>query len=225
MSALPALAQGLALNQQMAGLLQTLLHRVRQTLEARGPLAAQLDEAQVLGYEFAFIKAELHAMESMLEYGRQCANRDSAELETRMALVFAADTIAKVRARFDRVRHPAGLTRDEYLALFEQPALHEFCAAHASPEALAACGSALIDAGHCGRSLLSEDQQIIAASFARVAEEVVAPRAEDIHRHDLTVPDDVFVAMLIGASGAPRPVVPASFPLNAAGTPRPGILP
>jgi hypothetical protein len=42
---------------------------------------------------------------------------------------------------------------------------------------------------------------------------------------DLTVPDDVFVAMLIGASGAPRPVVPASFPLNAAGTPRPGILP
>ena len=195
MSASSALEQGLALSGQIEKLLQTLLHRVRVALEARGPLASQLDDAQVLGYEFAFIKAELHAMRAMLGYGIACDAQDEAPLETRMALVFAADTLPRVRARFDRIRHAAGLTAEEYLTLFEQPALLAFCANYGDPESLAACGRALLSAGHCGRSLLAEDQQIIAASFARVAEEIVAPHAEAIHREDLTIPDEILEAI------------------------------
>lgn len=191
MTAENALAQGLAINASLETLLGTLLQRTRERLSAQGALAGQLDSAQVLGYEFAFIKAELHAMRAMLDYGRACLAQDDAPLESRMALVFAADALPKIRARFERIRHAAGLTRDESLAAFENPGLLEFCAVHGAPESLAACGDALLAAGHCGRSLLDEDKQIIAASFARIAEEVVAPRAEEIHREDLTIPDDI----------------------------------
>ncbi|MEN9727256.1 MAG: hypothetical protein RL434_1622, partial [Pseudomonadota bacterium] len=160
MTADNALEQGLVITTSLESLLGTLLQRTRTRLSAQGPLADQLDSAQVLGYEFAFIKAELHAMRAMLEYGRACRALDAAPLEAAMALVFAADALPKIRARFERIRHAAELTSAEYLAVFEQPGLLDFCARHGAPEALAACGDALLEAGHCGRSLLDEDKQI-----------------------------------------------------------------
>lgn len=195
MTEISALDQGLTLNTSLESLLGTLLRRTRERLAGRGAVADQLDSAQVLGYEFAFIKAELHAMRAMLDYGRACAGQGQAELEVMMALVFAADALPKIKARFEKIRHAAGLTTAEYQGVFEQPALLEFCARHGDPEILEACGVALLAAGHCGRSLLDEDKQIIAASFARIAEEVVAPQAEAIHREDLTVPDDILQAI------------------------------
>ncbi|MEQ8493658.1 MAG: acyl-CoA dehydrogenase family protein, partial [Gammaproteobacteria bacterium] len=53
----------------------------------------------------------------------------------------------------------------------------------------------LRDGGY-GRSLLDEDKQIIASSFARIADDIVAPLAERIHREDLTVPDDILAALV-----------------------------
>ena len=70
-------------------------------------------------------------------------------------------------------------------------------------------------------SLVSQEREFLRAARAYntdIAEYVMAVA-------DLAVPDDVFVAMLIGSPGAPRPVVPASFPLERASAPPPGILP
>lgn len=195
MNTADALATGLALHDALTTLFRTQVGRLKRQLEARGPLAAQLDTAQVVSYEFAFINAELHAMRAMLRYGEACLAQGAADLETGMALVFAADALPKLRARFERIRFATGASGEEYLSVFEQPSALAFCAHHGSPEALEAVGRGLLAAGHCGRSLLPEDKQIIAASFARVAEEVVLPRAEEIHREDLTIPDEVLGAI------------------------------
>jgi (2S)-methylsuccinyl-CoA dehydrogenase len=130
-------------------------------------------------------------------------------LEERMALAFSADVITKVRQRFDRVRDAINLPGAPVVELFESPALRGFCREWLAPSALAAVGSGILEAGQCGRSLLDEDKQIIAASFARVSAEVVAPLAERIHREDLTLPDELLNA--IGEMGCFALSIPERF--------------
>ncbi len=136
-------------------------------------------------------ETELHAMREMLGYAQSCAEAGDAELEIALALAFAADATVKVRNRIDKVRHAIGIDSARYCASFEDARLLAFCRQWLAPAHLAAAGSRVLAAGSCGRSLLPEDKQIIAASFARVAEEVVAPLAEEIHREDLTIPDAI----------------------------------
>ena len=106
-----------------------------------------------------------------------------------------ADVIVKVRLRFERVREDLDLPAELLLGVFESPALRAFSRAWLAPAALAQLGAGLLAAGHCGRSMLPEDKQIIAASCARVTNEVVAPYAERIHREDLTIPDEILNAL------------------------------
>lgn len=194
-SAHPALATGLDLYTALHALTEEAWGRLRSTLEAQGPLNEQFDEGQVVSYELAFVSAELHAMRAMLDYAARCTSGADTVLETRMALAFAADTLVKVRQRFERVRDAINLSTESLLATFESATLRDFCRQWLAPAALAEVGAGILAAGHCGRSLLDEDKKIIAASFARIAEEVVAPLAERIHREDLTLPDEILTAI------------------------------
>jgi len=186
-----ALADGLALHARLEAFVADAWGRLRGCIEHDTSLNEGLDDAQVVSYELVFASAELHAMREMLGYAQACADADAAELETALALAFAADATVKIRNRIDKVRHAIGIDSARYCASFEDAALLGFCRRWLAPTQLAATGSRLLAAGSVGRSLLPEDKQIIAASFARVAEEVVAPLAEKIHREDLTIPDGI----------------------------------
>jgi (2S)-methylsuccinyl-CoA dehydrogenase len=191
-----ALSTGLELHAQIDDLLQIMLSNTKRELETRGALAEQLDDAQVISYEFAMIKAELHALRSMLIYAQTCIETaPPATLETGLALAFAADALFKLKARCDRVRHAAGLSTEAFLNVFETESLRAFCASNGAPAVLADVGRSVLAAGHCGRSLLDEDKQIIASSFARITDEIVLPLAEQIHREDLTIPDTILDAI------------------------------
>ncbi len=185
-----ALADGLALHARLDAFCDEAWGRLRGTIEQQGELADGLDDAQVVSYELVFASAELHAMRSMLDYAIACGG-SAAPLEETMALAFAADAMVKVRHRIDKVRHAVGIDSARYCAVFEADDLLTFCQRWLAPAHLADAGRRILDAGNGGRSLLPEDKQIIAASFARVAEEVVAPLAERIHREDLTIPDEI----------------------------------
>jgi (2S)-methylsuccinyl-CoA dehydrogenase len=204
-----ALTTGLSLHASLHTLAEEAWSRLRGTLEALGPLAQTMDEGQVASYELAFVSAELHAMRAMLDYAGRCAEGPKPVLEERMALAFSADVITKVRQRFDRVRDAINLPGAPVVELFESPALRGFCREWLAPSALAAVGSGILEAGQCGRSLLDEDKQIIAASLARVSAEVVAPLAERIHREDLTLPDELLNA--IGEMGCFALSIPERF--------------
>ncbi len=204
-----ALTTGLSLHASLHTLAIEAWSRLRGTLEALGPLAETMDEGQVASYELAFVSAELHAMRAMLDYAGRCAEGPTPVLEERMALAFSADVITKVRQRFDRVRDAINLPGAPLIELFESAALRGFCREWLSPSSLAAVGSGILEAGQCGRSLLAEDKQIIAASFARVSAEVVAPLAERIHREDLTLPDELLSA--IGEMGCFALSIPERF--------------
>lgn len=206
-SAAAALADGLALHGRLDTLCAEAWSRLRAGIERQGELANGLDDAQVASYELVFASAELHAMRAMLDYAVACGA--GAPLESTMALAFAADATVKVRHRVDRVRHAIGLDSARYCAVFEDAATLDFMRAWLAPDTLASAGRQILEAGNCGRSLLPEDKQIIASSFARVAEEVVAPLAERIHREDLTIPDEILDA--IGEMGCFALSIPERF--------------
>lgn len=186
-----AIRAGLDLQERLERFVNDGWGRLRARIERDSGYAHGLDDAQVASYELVFASAELHAMREMLTYAQTCAADDPAELEATLALAFAADAIAKIRQRVDRVRYAVGIDSARYCALFEDPALLAFCEHWLAPSHLAATGARMLAAESCGRSLLPQDKQIIAASFARVATEIVAPVAEKIHREDLTIPDDI----------------------------------
>jgi (2S)-methylsuccinyl-CoA dehydrogenase len=63
-------------------------------------------------------------------------------------------------------------------------------------EALQAAGRGVIDAqGVVGEVALDEQHALAQDAFRRFAQEVVAPQAEAIHRHDLTVPESLLQPM------------------------------
>ena len=197
-----ALAEVPALLDGVDKLLRAALLATRQRVEG-GPLgvAQALDRCQVQGYELAMITAELHAARSIIDYARACMTSASgeshgAELEARLAGAFVAETLLKLRLRFDKIRHVCRLSAKRVASVFETPPGDALAARYLDPDFLDETGAMVLDHGQHGRSLLDEDQQIIAASFARIAEDIVAPQAERIHREDLTIPDNIIDALV-----------------------------
>lgn len=59
-------------------------------------------------------------------------------------------------------------------------------------ERMAEIGSAIIEQqGDTGQLALDEEKTMMQEAFRRLAEDVIKPRAESIHRHDLTVPEEI----------------------------------
>lgn len=145
---------------------------------------ARLDEQQILCYEFAFVAAELQSVRAFLGQG------DYPEL----ALIFAAQTLRETAQRLDRIT--TGLEAINVTdAIRDLPAFTELDKA-SGPVALAAAGRELCDGGDAFKSIRTNDQVDMARDmFSRFAQDRVAPLAEDIHRHDLTIPDSLLDQM------------------------------
>lgn len=183
--------------EDLGALFQRALAHTRAEVSASGDANAALDHCQVQGYEFAMINAELHAARSILGYAAACATTEGEDLiEARLAGAFVAEILTRLRGRFEKIRHLTGLTAAEVGRAFESPAAEAFAVAHLDPAFLEATASRILEHGGHGRSLLDEDKQIIAASFARIAEDIVAPQAERIHREDLDIPADILAALI-----------------------------
>jgi (2S)-methylsuccinyl-CoA dehydrogenase len=150
--------------------------------------ASHLDAAQIPSFELAWAAADLLAAEAGLELLRE----DSAALDTRLALLFAADAGAAVLARLEALYLELRLPAASLRALRDDPAWDALRHAAAGSAALDEAGRAVAQAqGDVGRVALDEPHAIAQESFRRFSEDVVAPQAEAIHRKDLTVPESL----------------------------------
>ena len=180
------------------GLLRQILRALRTDVEAHADgSGAGLDACQVASYEVAMLEAELHAARATLNYAEACSVEGAgAELEIRLAGSFVAEILSRTRARFEKIRHTSAVTSAAISAAYDQPDLDELCRTYVSPASIESTAKMILTDGNNGRSLLEEDKSIIASSFARLAEEIVAPLAEDIHRQDLNIPNEVLDALV-----------------------------
>ncbi len=167
---------------------ETVAAALAQACAAEGVLRADLlDERQLASYELALGAAELLAAETSLA---EVLGAD--ELEMRLALVFVADAIAAVLTRLDAIALELELSLpglDVLTAGADWRALRQ---ATTTGPALSRLGAELASTStEIGRVALDEPLALAQEAFRRFAADVVAPQAEAIHRHDLTVPESL----------------------------------
>ena len=178
-------------------ILEKALTSLRAAVDAEGSkLSIALDRFQIQAYELAHVRAELHAANAIAGYAERCAEQGDSVLEERLAGAFVAENVLKIRSRFEKIRHTVGISSADMTAGFESDAVQQFLIRHLDPSYLDETGEMIAASGANGRSLLAEDKQIIASTFSRVADEVVGPLAERIHREDLTVPDEIIQTLV-----------------------------
>ncbi|WBY03057.1 acyl-CoA dehydrogenase family protein [Ramlibacter tataouinensis] len=190
--------------QQQVRLAGEVLARMRQAFDAavaalaqgcldNGRLdAARLDARQVAAFEMAWGGAELLAAETSVA----ALTAQAEPLQGQLALVFAVDAVVAVLDRLDVMYAEAGLDLAPLHALRTDRAWLELRAGSGSAAALQAAGRAVAEAqGIAGEVALDDQHAMAQDAFRRFAEEVVAPQAEAIHRHDLTVPESLLQPM------------------------------
>ncbi|HSX94700.1 MAG TPA: acyl-CoA dehydrogenase family protein [Hydrogenophaga sp.] len=154
--------------------------------------ARRLDEHQVASFEMAWAGAELLAAETAIA----ALTPASAPLDARLALVFTVDAVVALLDRLDVMLAEAGQDPAAVDALRALPEWRALRQAAGGSESLQAAGRGVIDAqGVVGEVALDEQHALAQDAFRRFAQEVVAPQAEAIHRHDLTVPESLLQPM------------------------------
>jgi (2S)-methylsuccinyl-CoA dehydrogenase len=149
--------------------------------------AVQVDLRQPACYELAWASAELFAADTALAKAQ-----DGDAIDSRLSMVFAADALLLVLQRLEPVFLDLGLDRTTLLALSASDAFADFRKSVASTPVLCDIGAAVAGLqGDMAHVALDHDVTMAQDAFRRFAVEQVAPLAEQIHRHDLTVPESL----------------------------------
>ncbi len=152
--------------------------------------AKRLDENQWISYELALACAELLAAQTVV------AREQATDLDTGLALAFASEAIVNVLARLEPVFLETGLDLGALHALASDPAFARLRLETAGARALERLGRGVAETGsEIGQVALDEQVAMAQDAFRRFATDVVAPIAEKIHRHDLTVPENLLQPM------------------------------
>jgi (2S)-methylsuccinyl-CoA dehydrogenase len=183
--------QGTETAKQLLGRLRPLFNRSVTALAASCAVDGRLqlnkfDERQIASFELAWASAELLAAETVVaELGA-----DISALDARLALIFAVEAIASVLARLEMLYLEMNLDLAPLQSLSIEPEWATLRRSAAGSDALAAAGRALACAdGEVGPVVLDEPVAMAQDAFRRFAAAIVAPQAEAIHRHDMTVPE------------------------------------
>ena len=153
--------------------------------------ARLLDDNQGLSYELALANADLLAARALVDKGAQVSSLDAA-----LGLAFASEAFDGVLGRLETIFLECGIDDAVLRALGASDAARRLRSAAGSGAALARLGRAVAEAdGEIGDVALDEDTAMARDAFRRFAADVVAPEAEKIHRHDLTVPESLLQPM------------------------------
>jgi len=159
------------------------LSYVRSQCDKDGRLAGpKLDEFQQVISDLAVSTAELQCAENYLEYAE-----GKGDIEKALSEAFAAEALHNIRSRLARCPEDYGLTFDEVNALnaVDLQAL-------LGSAKLEKIGRLVVDRkGDLGDRGLDEEKLLMADTFRQFAEDVVLPRAEEIHRQDQIIPDAI----------------------------------
>ena len=140
-------------------------------------LQGDLDQEQIELYNLSFAQADLLAARTVLS---------SAETNPNLAKIanyFIADVVTSITQKFAVRPKTYGL---EWNELPDLTSLQDYLA----PEYVTSLGQEFLDKG-LPESDVDEDKRIIRDTFRSFAEDVVMPLAEDIHRKDLLVPNEI----------------------------------
>lgn len=153
--------------------------------------SALLDEYQQASYELAFMVAEIAAAGASIRYAR-AVNLD--RMASSIALVFCAEVVRTSLEKLLARPSEFGQSRQELIKLYFDDQFGSFFDEFQNPKILAELGKQICDADLVRLpSSLSEEKELVRETFYRFANEVVAPLAEEIHRQDQDIPDEILI--------------------------------
>ena len=141
-----------------------------------------LDQYQQVVSDLAVSTAELQCSRNYLDYASS-----RGDIEQKLSNCFAAESFHNIRNRL--ARHP----QDYGLEMTDIDALDlRACEGLLSASNLEALGRLIVSSnGDLGDRGLDEEKLLMADTFRQFADKVVKPLAEDIHRKDLIIPDEI----------------------------------
>jgi (2S)-methylsuccinyl-CoA dehydrogenase len=151
-----------------------LADRAVRTALAHLAATGSAEDDQVVAYDLAHSAAAVATARNLLDYG---ANGD---VEARIACAFAADAVHEVATR------AFGREQDWGLEPGALDPVRGFCATYRSPAFLAD----LADRGD-GPRHLDDDFEMVQDTYRRFAEEKIRPVADEIHRHNGDIPEEI----------------------------------
>ena len=151
-----------------------------------------VDEHQVHTERLAYLATQVRAAEELAGFvERLDAAGRSDGLQARVAAAYAAETAHTLRSQVEAAWADFGLTEDEAASLYE-PAVREAVRAGLDEASLRAIGRDVIATGGVNNIDLEDDVASLTRDMARdFAKQEVAPIAQEIHRKDLLIPDDL----------------------------------
>jgi (2S)-methylsuccinyl-CoA dehydrogenase len=149
-------------------LARDVVHRALGHLGAKGAV----DADQVVAYDLAHAAAALETARTLLDYGAR------GDEEAAITCAFAAEAIADVASRLYGREAAWGL---DATALDD---VRAFVAAHRDPVFVASVDGP-------GPSHLDDDFELVRATFRRFADDKIRPVAEQVHRHNADIPEDI----------------------------------
>lgn len=192
-SGIPVAEVALSLLAQLRGVLDQATARLAQRCANGASLdAGLLDAMQVPTFELAWASAELLAAERSL----QALSAESSAVDKRLVVVFAAEAITLVRDRLEGLTAELDLPDTALHAIAADPTLRALRRKALSGTSLHETAGLLAQSPEqIGALVMGEELSMIQDQFRRFAADTVAPQAEHIHRHDLTVPEPLLEAM------------------------------
>jgi (2S)-methylsuccinyl-CoA dehydrogenase len=156
-----------------------------------------IDEAQVHCERLAYRATQLRAMQDLLHYATSEQQRQPAEtLMPRMALAFAAEVGQQCRAEIDAHVDDYGLSDAFLQDTLGTPEMCTAIRAGAQEALLRHIGQVVIETYGVNNCWLGDELATLTRQSVRdFTRQEVEPLAEEMHRHDALVPDDLIQKM------------------------------
>lgn len=165
-----------------------------RTSEDGRVVPARLDEHQLASYELSVSWSECTAAKFLVNHAQRLNAESSAsnDFTTRLANLFCAEAVSNTLNRLRTRVKDFGLTLEAIVAVETDPGAADFLEQQLAAQNIAAIGQSVLDRdGDLGPDLLSEHHTMMRDTFRRFSDDVVAPLAEEIHRQDLIIPDEI----------------------------------
>ncbi len=139
---------------------------------------AKLDEHQIFAYDLAHAASAITGCRSMLRYA------EHGDVEAALARFYVADAV------WDLLTRIAGRESEWGVAVADLDATREFVEEQRSPAVIEDL-AAEISKQAGGPNHLSEEFELVSETFRRFAEDKIRPVAEDVHRTNADVPEEL----------------------------------
>lgn len=151
---------------------------------------SKMDENQLVQYQIAWLTSEQRIAENFINYAWN-ESLGTGDLERLMALAFAAETVTHIRSELSARPHEYGISVQDLLSKLFDDSTNQFLQEATAIANYDRIADLIVSLGHYGAYGLSEDHEMFRQTFKQFAEEMVAPKAEHVHRHDDIVPEEI----------------------------------